>query len=292
MADLERVAEALAYIERSLQREIAVADVAGAVGYSVYHFCRVFNGAVRHTPYDYLVRRRLSEAARELVEGDRRVLDVALDYQFSSAETFSRAFKRLLGVPPSRWRQEGRIDPRRCMPALTPAHLARLAQGRLTPRLEQRARVILAGVAGRVRDRAQEVPALWAALRRELDSDLAKGLGGGEEGGYFGLAGYGADWASEGVTYLAGIEVPSAEVTHPALVTKVVPQAQVARFAHPGPAATLGLTLDYIHHTWMPKSGCRLAWPVEIEARSSPDPTDPDLELWIDIPVELISSPL
>ena len=68
MSTLASMFKAIEFIENNLKREITVADIADAVCYSLYHFCRTFNGAVHHTPYDYLMRRRLSDAARALVE--------------------------------------------------------------------------------------------------------------------------------------------------------------------------------------------------------------------------------
>jgi AraC family transcriptional regulator len=284
VADLVLMSQALAFVERNLCSEIGVADMAGAVGYSLYHFCRTFNAAVHHTPYDYVVRRRLSEAARELVESDRRILDVALDYQFSSAETFSRAFKRLFAVQPSQWRKDRPVDARRCMPALTLAHLEHLARGDLNPILEGREAFHIAGVAGRVRERGEETEALWAGLARELPSSTE-----GATRRLVGLAGYGLGWEETGFTYLAGHEVPSSEVAHPAVVVKRIPPFQYARFVHRGPLSDLGLTLDYIYHTWLPKSGCRLAWPVEIEERRCFDlsPDDPYAETALLIPIEV-----
>ena len=95
MSQLTAIGKALDFIEDNLEENIGVADMADAAGYSLYHFCRVFNSIVHHTPYDYLMRRRLSESARALVETDRKIIDVAFEYQFNSPETYSRAFKPL-----------------------------------------------------------------------------------------------------------------------------------------------------------------------------------------------------
>ena len=70
MSNVETIFEAIEFIEANLKEAIAVADIADAVGYSLYHFCRVFNRAIKHSPYDYLMRRRLSESAQELIETD------------------------------------------------------------------------------------------------------------------------------------------------------------------------------------------------------------------------------
>jgi len=54
----ERILAALGYIEQHLCEPIMVSDIARAAGYSLFHFIRTFNKIVRHTPYDYLMRRR------------------------------------------------------------------------------------------------------------------------------------------------------------------------------------------------------------------------------------------
>ena len=129
MPDLALISEAVDYIESNLREATTVADMADAVSYSLYHFCRTFNRATHHTPYDYLMRRRLSESAQALLQTDHKIIEIGLDYQFNSPETFSRAFKRMFGMQPNQIRKQGSIDPRRLMPRLTPAHLRHINKG-------------------------------------------------------------------------------------------------------------------------------------------------------------------
>lgn len=63
---------------------------------------------------DYLRRRRLAFALREVRDSERSLLDIALDYGFSSHEAFTRAFKDAYGVTPQRVP--------RCAEARGPAH--------------------------------------------------------------------------------------------------------------------------------------------------------------------------
>ena len=114
----EAIAAALKFIEAHLCEDIRVGDIAQAVGYSLFHFIRTFNGAVWHTPYDYVMRRRLSHGALLLLNTDARVLDIALACQFESHEGFTRAFGRLLGLTPSAWRERDFADQRYLMPPL------------------------------------------------------------------------------------------------------------------------------------------------------------------------------
>lgn len=124
----EAIVRALDFIEARLRAPLAVADIAGAVGYSLYHFCRVFGAAVRHSPYDYLMRRRMTLAAEEVLRTDRKIVDIALDYQFESHEGFTRAFQRMCGLAPREARRRGSVPAAARLPRLTGAHLACLAR--------------------------------------------------------------------------------------------------------------------------------------------------------------------
>ncbi len=122
------IARAIEYIEQNLREAITMAQIAEAACYSLYHFCRMFNSITHYTPYEYLMRRRLSEAARDLVDTDKKIIEIAFDYEFNSPETFTRAFKRMFGVQPRQWRKQGRIPPRLLMPPLTEDYLRHLNQ--------------------------------------------------------------------------------------------------------------------------------------------------------------------
>jgi AraC-like DNA-binding protein len=123
---LEPIHMALGFIEENLQNAISVGDIAASAGYSLYYFIRRFNQSVHHSPYDYLMRRRLSEAARELLATDRRILDIALDYCFHNHETFSRAFKRMFDVQPNQWRTNSTTHDCVLLPALTREYVAHI----------------------------------------------------------------------------------------------------------------------------------------------------------------------
>lgn len=98
---------ALALVERGLRDGLDVAAMAEAACYSLFHFVRVFTELTGHGPYDYLMRRRVAEAAREVVSGTAPILDIALEYRFESPEGFSRAFRRCFGLTPSEARKAG-----------------------------------------------------------------------------------------------------------------------------------------------------------------------------------------
>lgn len=302
MPDLVQIARALDYIEDHLQEAITVADMAEAVSYSLWHFCRTFNQATHHTPYDYLMRRRLAEAARALVEGDEKIIEVALDYQFNNPETFSRAFRRVFGLQPSRWRKEGRAGHWHqgrpypgAMPALTLAHLEQIDKGPyLRPVVEAREAMQLGGVMGPVPGEASAargaIGELWDLLARELGR-LGEVT---PRGPCYGLVCHPEGREPGGALYLAAVELPAPPgeadlaLASSVLVFKTIPAGSWARFVHKGRRRDLPLTMDYVYHTWLPRSGrsLTLPWVVEGYGRDLPAAEDNAAETAIYIPIE------
>lgn len=107
------IRKALDHIERNLHEDLEVEDLAAVAGFSVSHFHSIFRRTTGCTPAEHVRRRRLSCAAIDLALSRRRVLDIALDYQFQSQEVFARAFKQYFGVTPGLFRQHRAAPPTR-----------------------------------------------------------------------------------------------------------------------------------------------------------------------------------
>ena len=105
MENIEPINRAIDYIENNLTEAIRLEEVSAVAGYSLFHFSRLFLELIGETPGDYIRKRRLSEAACELINSRKSILDIALDYQFQSQEAFSRSFKRLFRVSPGTYRK-------------------------------------------------------------------------------------------------------------------------------------------------------------------------------------------
>jgi AraC family transcriptional regulator len=284
MPDLALIARSLDFIEAHLREPIGVADMADAVGYSLYHFSRTFNEATHHTPYDYLMRRRLSEAACILLQSDAKIIDVAFDFQFNNPETFSRAFKRTFDIQPSRLRKREQLAGWHFMPRLTLAHLEQLAKGSyLRPVLVEQAALRLAGLMAVVKEDPADLVELWDLLDRELeDRSLLV-----ESSKHYGIVSFPEDWEERGLLYLAAVEIQAQDVARTNLVLKLLPSLTCARFVHKGTRYELPLTLDYVFHTWLPKSGSRLAWSriIECHGQHFQAAGDPEAEFEVLIPI-------
>ena len=169
MCGIQGVYRAIQFIERHLGDPVTVQDIADAAGYSLYHFSREFNRLIGHSPYDYLIRRRLSESVSALLESDARIIDIAAEAQFNNPETYSRAFRRMFGVLPSEARQGKALGGRiRC--AITLDYIRHINKGHyLTPQYVERKAVHLVGMAAWATNKGI-ADALWDRFEREMPS--------------------------------------------------------------------------------------------------------------------------
>jgi AraC family transcriptional regulator len=253
MRDIANMTAALDFIEANLMEEITVADVAASVAYSLYHFSRTFSRIVRHTPYDYLMRRRLSEAARCLLETDDKIIDIAFNYQFNAPETFSRAFKRMFYLQPRQVKAQQRLDRRRLMPKLSQNYLAYINSGAsLIPVRERIAPLRIAGIASEIdmHHRRRTVTGLWKRLAEEINFDH---LNYGERE-FYGIVMYSPSSSAKRCMYLAGISLPEVNQAPPYLVEKSISAVDGIGISLPEQKNAAQFTRDYIYHTWWPKA--------------------------------------
>lgn len=99
------IQQTINYIENHLYDDLNTEQVAQIAYSSNAHFQRVFSVVTGITVGDYIRYRRLSLAGRELLETGDRILDLALKYRYDTHESFTKAFTRFHGIPPSAARQ-------------------------------------------------------------------------------------------------------------------------------------------------------------------------------------------
>ncbi|MDF2589425.1 MAG: transcriptional regulator, AraC family [Anaerocolumna sp.] len=75
------------------------------VGYSPYYCSIKFHEHVGMTFKQYKHKRKLSLSAIEVENSNKRFLDIALEYGFSSQEAFTRAFANVFGCTPYQYRK-------------------------------------------------------------------------------------------------------------------------------------------------------------------------------------------
>ncbi len=100
----EQIQITLNYIEEHLSEEIKIENLSRQASLSQFYYQRLFSRLVKRPVNEYVKLRRLAKASEALIEKNKRVLDIALDFGFSSHETFTRAFKTAYGMTPEDYR--------------------------------------------------------------------------------------------------------------------------------------------------------------------------------------------
>ncbi|WP_042473209.1 helix-turn-helix transcriptional regulator [Bacillus ndiopicus] len=99
------IQKTITWVESHLHEQISANDIDEVTGFSKYHFHRIFQSSVGMSVSEYIRMRRLTNAASTLLNTDERIIDLAFYYQFESQESFTRAFKKLYGLPPGQYRK-------------------------------------------------------------------------------------------------------------------------------------------------------------------------------------------
>lgn len=98
-ADIEK---SIDYIEANIKEKLSIEQIAQHIGYSLFHFCRVFQLCMGFTVMEYVRKRRLSLASTELHNG-KRMIDIAFDYGFETQSGFTKAFRKEFGYSPTQY---------------------------------------------------------------------------------------------------------------------------------------------------------------------------------------------
>lgn len=106
----ELVSEALEFISRNCHRRIGQNDVARAVNAETRTLQLRFRKILGRPIATEIRRIRIERAKRELAQGDRSLAAIAHDTGFGKAARMYEVFRRDLGVTPSEFRKQWRLD--------------------------------------------------------------------------------------------------------------------------------------------------------------------------------------
>ena len=106
-ADCQRVASARALIEENWRERMTLSQIARSCGLNRSKLSRGFRELYRCTVSEAIAERRLAEARRELLATDLPVGLIGYRSGYQNNASFSRAFCRRFGVPPSDFRARG-----------------------------------------------------------------------------------------------------------------------------------------------------------------------------------------
>lgn len=102
------------HLEKPLQRmrhgyaeQLRLPELAQLAGMSVSHFIRSFRQVMGTSPIDWLRHERIAQAKHRLLESNEAVKEIARQCGYRDPYFFSKDFHKIVGMPPSRFRDQG-----------------------------------------------------------------------------------------------------------------------------------------------------------------------------------------
>lgn len=94
----------LDFVSADPGRDLTLEAMAEQVGFSPYHFARLFRHTTGESPHQFVLRQRIEAVQRLLRETDAPLAQIALESGFANQSHLTRTFKRYLGVTPKAYR--------------------------------------------------------------------------------------------------------------------------------------------------------------------------------------------
>ncbi|MFC3038699.1 GyrI-like domain-containing protein [Virgibacillus xinjiangensis] len=284
---LKNMNEAMKYIEENLTGNLDMKVVARIAHCSEYHFKRMFSFLAGITLSEYIRRRRLSLAAFELVDHDRKVIDIAVKYGYNSPDAFTRAFQHLHGVTPSQARNDG--QPLKAYPQMS-FQLSIRGGNEMNYRLEQKEAFNIVGIMKRVpivfEGENPHITEMWKSMTREKIDQLKK-ISDVEPGGLIQASANFSEGRMEEKGELDQyIGVATTQESPGTFSALEVPAMTWAVFESTGPFPhTLQNTWGRIYSEWFPSSNYQATEGPEILSIKTEDLTSPSVtsEIWIPV---------
>ena len=88
------------YINEHLAENLSLADLAGTVALSSFHFARLFKGSTGYAPHQYHIHCRVKRSKELLLERELSIVHIAQAVGFASQSHLNYHFKRVVGLTP------------------------------------------------------------------------------------------------------------------------------------------------------------------------------------------------
>ncbi len=166
MNSLKALNQTIQYIEDNLEGMIDDAHIAQLCGCPEGVFARIFSILCDVPLGEYIRLRKLSKAAEALQSSRMRVIDIAVQYGYESADAFSAAFRRFHGSTPSEIRNG------RSFLVFPPIHFSLSVEGgkNMNIRIEKKAPFKIAGITLKVAP-SSDFPKLWQDLFQKIEEE-------------------------------------------------------------------------------------------------------------------------
>lgn len=275
--------QSIEYIEEHLTEEIDLDQLAKIACCSSFHYQRMFAYMAGVPLSEYVRRRRMSLAAVDLAGGDKKIIDVALKYGYTSPTAFNRAFQAIHGIAPSLVKSEGAAV--KSFPPLAFSVIVKGAEP-LDYRIEKKDAFRIIGISQPLHKEIERnfeiVPNMWqTAVMNGTLQNLAQKITV-QDGLPAGLLGVSVCNDQEQWKYYIAVAVNSDQDSD-GFASCTVPAATWAIFPGSGTNISMQELERRVVTEWLPTSGYEYADAPDVEVYLNPDPANAVYEVWIPV---------
>lgn len=271
---------AIAYTENNLCGEIDTKEVAEIAICPYDKFKRFFSYMTNMSVSEYIRKRRLTLAAYELLKGQEKIIDLAVKYGYSSADSFTRAFAKQHGILPTKVSEDTQLN---VYPPVS-FYVAIKGACKLKFRIVNTDSIKLRGISreftGTAADRFEQEHIMWSNQHDDVQNQVCKTV----EGVWYGI------W-NNGI-YSIAKEANKID-DNPSLASITIPSGKYAVFSTDfgGFAGdVLPKLREQIFDCWLPDSGYTQTDDYEIEVYylyPKPEKYKRHYEMWLPIDMSL-----
>lgn len=288
------VLNAIEFIEANLKSSIQLNDITSELNVSHWEFQRLFKSITGISLGKYLRNRRLTESLKDLHKNPIRVIDVSVEYDFSSQEAYARSFKTYFGMTPIEYKDNPNLVIPSKMDVITTSDIEYFWEGiQRTPEILFLDDIILSGRTVSFKthfdsdsDCADKVVPHWEAFISDI-KNIPDRIPKHE---LYGVAiSSGGNQMERQLNYFASIAVKQPYINHGKNIESMtLPGGLYARFEKKGLAEKFESVVDYIYGIWLSISeyNRRSGYDFEFfDGRYSPN--NPDSVSYFYLPITL-----
>ncbi len=275
---VERLNDAICYIEEHLTDKIDYEQLGRIACCSSYHFQRMFTYMAGIPLSEYIRRRRMSLAAVDLQGKSMKILDVAGRYGYNSPTSFNRAFQSVHGVAPSAVKSEG--TPVKSFPPLTFKITVKGVE-EMNYRIETKEAFRIVGVSVPLHKDIEKnftvIPSKWQEISSNGTLQKLIGIMDTPPMGVLGVS-----ICNDAEQWRYYIAVSSSQAQED-LEEYMVPASAWAIFSGQGTNQSIQELERRIVTEWLPTSGYEYGSAPDVEVYLNPDPQNAQYEVWIPV---------
>ncbi len=275
---IERLNDAISYIEEHLTDEIDYEKLGHIACCSSYHFQRMFTYMSGVPLSEYIRRRKMSLAAVDLQGNNVKIIDLAGKYGYNSPTAFNRAFQSVHGIAPSVVKNEGVSV--KSFPAITFKITVKGVE-EMNYRIETKDAFRIVGVSVPLYKDIEKnftiIPGIWKEI--STNGTLQR-LAAMMDTPPMGVLGISTCNDTEPWKYYIAV---STSQSNDDFEEFTVPAATWAVFSGTGTNESIQELEQRIITEWLPTSGYEYGNAPDVEVYLNPDPENAQYEVWIPV---------